>query len=72
MEKVIYQHKVDYIVVRMSSEHEKQERFATVFWQLLGTIWGKMDKNCKIVEYDYEIRSDIGCICVGFCEEAVD
>ncbi|WP_278336369.1 hypothetical protein [Enterocloster clostridioformis] len=41
----------------MSSEHEKQERFATVFWQLLGTIWGKMDKNCKIVEYDYEIHT---------------
>ena len=57
VEKVIYQHKVDYIVVRMSSEHEKQERFATVFWQLLGTIWGNMDKNCKIVEYDYEIHT---------------
>ena len=57
MEKVIYQHKVDYIVVRMSSEHEKQERFATGFWQLLGTIWGNMDKNCKIVEYDYEIHT---------------
>ena len=32
VEKVIYQHKVDYIVVRMSSEHEIPGGFAPIFY----------------------------------------
>ena len=50
MEQVIYQHKVDYIV-----EEVNQEDLQLFSGSFLGTIWGNMDKNCKIVEYDYEM-----------------